>query len=152
MDRFFNMKKTKYLFLLLSTVYLALSINFFIYNVSTVGMDPYYNITAGVIEGEEEFVLKVKQENELYLQLKTEIGKGNMELKLTRDDGRAIFEHSTDGNDFVNKVITLDEGSYFFKIKRDAIEYKESLRLYYDKRHITREKIKTQHKTSNSNL
>ncbi|HOA41254.1 MAG TPA: hypothetical protein PKM10_07375 [Halanaerobiales bacterium] len=152
MARFLQMKKVKYLFLILTTAYMALSINYFIYTVMTVGMDPFNNITAAMFQAEHRFVLKAEEETNLHLLLKTEIGQGFLEINLMGEDGKEVFDYRTTSGDFINEVIPVDKGSYIFTINRDVIDYKETLRLYFDKRYIIRQGMGEEQISSNSNI
>lgn len=152
MARFLNMRIVKYLFLVISAAFFALSINYFVHNVQKPKIDPFYNIYAARIEGVDKFLLEVKQETQLHLLLKAVIGEGYTEFKLAGDDGRIVFEYRTDGDDFIKEVIVLDEGSYLCTINREAIDYKEILRLYFDKSHVTRVPLGRDYKTVKSNV
>ncbi|MGB4178003.1 MAG: hypothetical protein WBK53_08235, partial [Halanaerobiales bacterium] len=82
----------------------------------------------------------------------TEIGQGFLEINLMGEDGKEVFDYRTTSGDFINEVIPVDKGSYIFTINRDVIDYKETLRLYFDKRYIIRQGMGEEQISSNSNI
>lgn len=149
---FIGSKKTRYVFIILSAVFMGLGISYFINTIMNIGINPYTYITSEEITGMEEYSLCVQKDSSVLLLHNAEIGSGYVEFRLTGDDGKVIFEYRITSDDFVKKEINLKEGNYLCTISRDVHNNKESFRFYFDKRYITQEYLKKDYNASNSNL
>ena len=134
--------KIKYIVLLLSLIFMAFSINSLKGHIFEIGLRPSSNITADKMTGEEEFLLYVKKPAEVFLLHNAKIASGYIKFTMTKDDGKIVENYKFSSDNFINKVIKLDKGTYYCTIIRDVKKDKERFRLYFDRRFVTQEYIK----------
>lgn len=141
--------KSKYVLLIISLIFLTLSIYYFIDHISDVGLRPFSNMSSDKMTSEEKFILHVNKPVTVFLLHNASVGSGYVKFSLVSDDGKVIEEYEITDDDFINKEYNLGKGSYYCTINRDVEKNKESFRFYYDKRHVEMEYLKNNSKTSN---
>ena len=145
--------KVNYLILILSVIFLLVSINFFIEGISEIGIRPFNNITADQIKAEEEFLLHVKRPTNVFLLHNAKIGTGEVKFKLTKkgDNAEVVETYNLNNNSFLNKIIELSKGTYQCTINKNVSDFRETFVLYFDKRFINQEYIRNDSNTKHFN-